>query len=259
MKRYSMVLCILSIAFFVFASCSSGGGDPAEDFWGHEENGNLSLSIKKSMLDEYGFMLSQNGNVYVTVDGTEPSDSNYDYHFEYDYSQGVSYSYTKLKLYDVWEARIRAIAVADGYPTVSENGHTIIYDPPVAPEGTTVVFDRSIRLTERSVSSSSTVSGATPLDIPEWASVSCSGYWGDVLGREEYYYVMEAGSSGTLRYVRNATNTGTFGAYYMDDSPVTDGDTITSGTQFYLHAKQGDTWSTNPSVTRYSFDFWVEE
>jgi hypothetical protein len=257
-----MFLCLLvSFAFFGCSTSSSSDSDsPKDDASGYAENGYLNLTVEQEYESVYSVLLSQNGNVYVTTDGTGPSASNYKYHFTYDYKKGVPSSGYEIPLSDAWEANIRVLGIADGYPTQTEDGMMIVYDPPKAPEGTTVTLSISLVITRRSVSASSSTSETGKiLVIPKWGTAVCSGSWNSALGGEQWYYLMEAGTAGTLRFKKNATNTGTFSASYIDGTPLTDGDAITAGTRFYLYAKQGSKWSNDLNATRYSFDFWVEE
>jgi len=261
MKLKIVLFLLVVLTLLGCSTDSSEDSDSPEDlFWGYAKNDNLSLKIEQVLESSYTVTLSQNGNVYVTTDGTEPSVSNYKYHYSYDYWQGVSPSDKKIYLSDVWEANIRVLGIADGYPTENKDGLKIIYDPPVATEGTMVTFSKLVVIKNRSAPTSSGKGDSSNiLVIPEWGTASCYGSWSYALGGAQRYYIMEAGTTGTLRFVKKETNTGSFSAYYMDDSPLTDGDAITAGTRFYLHARQGDKWSNDPLATLYSFEFSVEE
>ncbi|HHU37610.1 MAG TPA: hypothetical protein GXZ47_10365 [Treponema sp.] len=251
------VLLLLSFLFILFSCDSAGGDDPEDDFWGYAKNGDLNIKVEETLPGDYTFLLSQNGTVYVTIDGSEPSATNYKSRFIYDYSQPYSNSDYEVNLErDMWEAKIRAVGVADGYPTEKEDGTKINYIPPKALEGTTVLFEKSVRLMTKPANRSFSDGY---LVIPEWGIAYCSGSWTDILGRGKDHFYMEAGTSGTLRYERKHSNTGTFVARYADDSPLHDGDEISAGTQFYFVATQGSKYSSDYSLLYYSFDFWVEE
>lgn len=261
-KAFLFVLAVF-LVFGCDTGSSSGGSsgnssDPADEFWGYAENGDLNLEIEQEFDTNYYFSLSQNGTVYVTIDGSEPTESNYEYVFTYDYFEGVSSRYCKVTLGDGWEFTIRALGIADAYPVTNEEGTTLVYDSPQAPEGTTVTFSKSIRFEERSIPSSSSPGETYYSPIPAWGTASCTGAWTYILGGVVRYYLMEAGSSGIIRYT-GETNTGSFLVKYADGTTLQDGDTITEGTRFYLYARQGDYYSDDYLTTRYSFDFWVEE
>jgi len=255
MFKEKIYLLLFPLLFLSCAAGSPGGEVEDDEDWGYVENGNLNLKITQNPqgYDEYEFWykLSQSGDLYVTIDGSEPSDSNYEYHFNFDYNEGVSSLDSTEDIERCWEVRIRALGIA------SDFDQDMIYVPPKAPPGTTIEFDDTIRYETKLIDSVSEASAQPVFDtIPEWGTAECLGSWTYSTGGQESYYYMIAGTSGILRTERVSSNSGSFIARTMDGTELNDGDQITEGTEFYFHGIQGSVYGNG---TLYHFDFWIEE
>lgn len=259
-KKIILVFLItgLLIACDTGSSGGSSGNKKSEDkYWGYAKEGDLSLAIKHSDPYDYSVMLSRKGTVTITIEGAtlrdgtnectivfDDSITSWDFDDEWAF-WGDQYEF-KVNNYKIWEYTVNAVGVADDDSTRVEfekkqkvkfqDPYDTIYQPANA----TYEY----------------------LEIPEWGTAVCDGYWDEDFKYPRKYYKMKAGTSGVLHLdiIKKGSGTYTIQRYDTEKArfvPIYNENHIEAETAFYLYLNQGNTYTEAQSY--YEYHVWIEE